>query len=77
MEDDRAKCIGDPKTKWENKKCVAQPGTTKKPYPNPVSTSSTNLSSITTGLIGTGIKKQSQKTCPPGKTYNKTAGLCM
>ena len=78
MEDDRAKCIGDPKTKWENKKCVAKHGlNTQKTNFNPVSTSSRNLSSITTGLTGTGIKKQSQKQCPPGQTYNKALKTCV
>ena len=78
MENDRAKCIGDPKTKWENKKCVAKHGlNTQKTNFNPVSTSSRNLSSITTGLTGTGIKKQSQKQCPPGQTYNKALKTCV
>jgi len=59
--------------KWENGACVDLVTTNF----NRISTSSTNLSSITTGLIGTGIKKQSQKTCPPGQTYNKALKTCI
>jgi hypothetical protein len=76
-EEERTKCINNSKKTWKNGVCSDKPGIKNKPYPNPVSTSSTNLSSITTGLIGTGIKKQSQKTCPPGQTYNKTLKTCM
>jgi len=39
MEDNRAKCVSDPKMKWENKKCIPKPGTQNKPYPN-INTSS-------------------------------------
>tara|TARA_R110002020_G_scaffold14829_2_gene52630 strand:+ start:201 stop:980 length:780 start_codon:yes stop_codon:yes gene_type:complete len=50
--------------KWENGACVDLVTTNY----NPVSTSSTNLSSITTGLMGTGIQPKSQKPCPKGQT---------
>lgn len=59
------KCNNTSGKKWDTAKgCIDLAKTNF----NPVSTSSTNLSSITTSLIGTGIKKQSQKPCPKGQT---------
>jgi len=70
MEDDRAKCIGDPNKKWENKKCVAQPGlNTQKTNFNPVSTSSFigPSGNVLPGFGKTGIQKQPLKPCPKGQ----------
>ena len=59
------KCNNTQGKKWDTAKGCIDLITTNF---NPISTSSTNLSSITTGLMGTGIQPKSQKPCPKGQT---------
>ena len=68
-EEDRTKCLGNPKKKWENGNCVDKPGTQNKPYPNLVNTSSfiSTSGNIIPGF-GTGIQPKPQKPCPKGQT---------